>query len=69
MGPWVPDATHGSWSLQEALLTERLALPMPNSGVIRDCEDVALERLCVRELGRKGVDRFVQENLFGFAPP
>ncbi len=63
MGPWVADATHGSWSLQEALLAERLALPMPNSGVLRDCEDVVLERLCVRELGRKSMDRFVQENL------
>lgn len=63
MGPWVPDATHGSWSLQEALLTERLALPMPISGALRDCEDVVLERLCVRDLGSKGMERFVQENL------
>ncbi|MFL4479666.1 PucR family transcriptional regulator [Paeniglutamicibacter sp. ORCA_105] len=63
MGPWVADATHGSWSLQEAFLTERLALPMPDSGGLRDCEDVVLERLCVRELGRESADRFVQEML------
>lgn len=63
MGPWVTDATQGSWSLQEAFLTERLALPMPDSGGLRDCQDVVLERLCVRELGRSSVERYVQENL------
>jgi purine catabolism regulator len=63
MGPWVPDATHGSWSLQEALLTERLALRMPHSGLLRDCEDVVLERLSIRELGPQGVDRYIQETL------
>lgn len=63
MGPWVADATQASWSLQEALLTERLALPMPDSGGLRDCGEVVLERLCVRELGRKSTDRFIQENL------
>lgn len=63
MGPWVPDATHGPWSLQQALLTERLALPMPNSGAVRDCEDVALERLCEHELGPKKIDRYIQEIL------
>ncbi|GAA1873622.1 PucR family transcriptional regulator [Paeniglutamicibacter psychrophenolicus] len=63
MGPWVPDATHGQWSLQQALLTERLALPMPNSGALRDCEDVALERLCERELGPRKIARYIQELL------
>lgn len=63
LGPWVPDATHAPWSMREAMLTERLALPMPNSGVLRDCQDVALERLCVRGLGRKDAERYVQENL------
>lgn len=63
LGPWAPDATHGAWSLQEAFLTERLTLPTPESGGLRDSGDLVLERLSVRELGRKGVELFVQENL------
>ena len=63
MGPWATDATQASWSLREALLTERLALPVPHTGVLRDSEDASLERLCVRELKPKYAERYIREIL------
>ena len=63
MGPGVHDATHGSWSLREALLAEHLVGAMPHAGGLRDCDDVVLERFCARELDGDAVYRFTQELL------
>ena len=64
MGPGVYDATHGYWSLREAMLAEQLATSLPaHAGGLRDCDNVVLERFCARELNAKAVDTFIHELL------